>query len=639
MLNKFFKPCLIVVLFSFSYLRANAQIPGLFASDSENVAGITALMTAVVNDDIEGVKFYSKGNARSINKKNIGGATALHIAARNNNSGVVKILLENGAKVNVIDNEGWTPIMRAASVGGDDIMNVLAKNDAKIDNFNSAGDSALIYSASADCVKCLKVIFDNYDLSRIFKKAQMQSQFETIYQIALNHDNKEIQTLMASIKDQYFSTNKVAKFQLSEVKKKPEEVESKAKVEFNKNEPYEYAMPSHTGQRHNLNVSNKVIEKELSIATKNNKNYSFAKTKEEEKVVQNVENEKKYNFIASIASDSKKNDIIKEVDVRKEKENKKIYNFVSKKLNSKAVENEAKVEEKIVEIVQEEVKEVEEKQGVNKKFSFARVKEEEKPKEVAKEETKVIETKVEESKKFVFKKIPNQNKPKEETKEEVVLKEIIEEQKEEKTQEDKKFVFKTVPNQEKPKKIIKEEVQLIENKSEEKVQKNKEFVFKKIPNQEKPKEEEKVVKVGEVKEEKEEKKTYKLSKGKIPPIVEISKIDKEKSVQEKKEEVSNFVEEEYKAIKESRQNKRFSFIREIEEPKAPEVQNENVSSKEVKYNFKKESKSQNYKDNFNEDKESPKVVEPVEIEKKKFIFQNSQTDVDLLDSSLDLSNS
>jgi hypothetical protein len=51
-------------------------------SDSES-SGITSLMTAVTNRDIESIKYLVKSASYEINKQNFGGATALHIACRN----------------------------------------------------------------------------------------------------------------------------------------------------------------------------------------------------------------------------------------------------------------------------------------------------------------------------------------------------------------------------------------------------------------------------------------------------------------------------------------------------------------------------------------------------------------------------
>ena len=58
------------------FLLANqaiwAQIESIYNSAADEVAGISGLMSAVTNNDIEGVKFFSKGGPLIINQKNIG---------------------------------------------------------------------------------------------------------------------------------------------------------------------------------------------------------------------------------------------------------------------------------------------------------------------------------------------------------------------------------------------------------------------------------------------------------------------------------------------------------------------------------------------------------------------------------------
>lgn len=54
------------------------------------------------------------------------GDTALHIAASKNNQSMISFLLDMGANPNVIDQQGRTPVMRAAEYGHVQSLQVLA---------------------------------------------------------------------------------------------------------------------------------------------------------------------------------------------------------------------------------------------------------------------------------------------------------------------------------------------------------------------------------------------------------------------------------------------------------------------------------------------------------------------------------
>ena len=117
-----------------------------FAND-KSTSGVTNLMQSVVDGDVDGVEFFSKLNYRDINKQNIGGATALHLASRMGSLEIVKILINNGANLDIQDKEGWTALMRAASFSYESIVQELLKNGAKVNNINNQKESAMTISA------------------------------------------------------------------------------------------------------------------------------------------------------------------------------------------------------------------------------------------------------------------------------------------------------------------------------------------------------------------------------------------------------------------------------------------------------------------------------------------------------------
>src|SRR3989338_1131541 len=84
---KKYKTFIRLLSFLFCYLffafdSIQAQIGNIYDANQEDAAGINALMSAVVNNDVNGVRFFAKAGRALLNQKNFGGATALHLACR-----------------------------------------------------------------------------------------------------------------------------------------------------------------------------------------------------------------------------------------------------------------------------------------------------------------------------------------------------------------------------------------------------------------------------------------------------------------------------------------------------------------------------------------------------------------------------
>jgi hypothetical protein len=204
--NKITSQILFIIIGSFClFLLANqaiwAQIESIYNSANDEVAGISGLMSAVTNNDIEGVKFFSKGGPLIINQKNIGGATALHISCRESNTEAVKILLENGANVNIADNEGWTPLMRASLVANADIVEMLIAKNAKADAFNSIGETALIHATTSKCLQCLNIIIEKANLVKNTNLKTLKTQITDAFLLARNQEESNIKTVLEAFLD------------------------------------------------------------------------------------------------------------------------------------------------------------------------------------------------------------------------------------------------------------------------------------------------------------------------------------------------------------------------------------------------------------------------------------------------------
>ena len=189
----------LTIFFSSESIRA--QIQGLYDNSNNQFVGVSALMSAVTSNDVTGVKFFSKAGRATVNQKNVGGATALHMACREKNFEVVKILVENEADINAVDNEGWTPLMRGALAGDKDIVDLLLVKGAQASSINSSGESAIIHAAMSDCSDCLNSMFEKYNFIKLMDVRLLKEQLTEAFVIARNHENEPAQVILESYLD------------------------------------------------------------------------------------------------------------------------------------------------------------------------------------------------------------------------------------------------------------------------------------------------------------------------------------------------------------------------------------------------------------------------------------------------------
>jgi ankyrin repeat protein len=180
-----------------------AQIADFISEDGDGIMGITSLMNAAINDDIQAVEFFASAGEAVVNQRNIGGAAALHIAARNNNLEVAKILISSGADINLTDNEGWTPLMRAASFGNVEMARFLLNEGANAAWLNKSQETAIIHSASIACFECLELMLSRYDFVKNLNIDVLKKQIAAAMKIARNkNDSASYDILLAYLKEE-----------------------------------------------------------------------------------------------------------------------------------------------------------------------------------------------------------------------------------------------------------------------------------------------------------------------------------------------------------------------------------------------------------------------------------------------------
>ena len=96
-----------------------------------------------------------------IDVKDDDGRTPLHYAAEANASEVAEVLLKNGADVNAKGNNGITPLHNAAYVNAREVAEVLLQNGAAIDAKGDNGHTPLHYAAYVNAREVAEVLLQN----------------------------------------------------------------------------------------------------------------------------------------------------------------------------------------------------------------------------------------------------------------------------------------------------------------------------------------------------------------------------------------------------------------------------------------------------------------------------------------------
>ena len=87
--------------------------------------------------------------------------TLLNMAARKNNYAMTKLLLANGANVNIVDDVGMCPAMCAASSCRMNLMELYLKNGLNINQTDDNGWTALHFAASYGAKRVVQLLIDH----------------------------------------------------------------------------------------------------------------------------------------------------------------------------------------------------------------------------------------------------------------------------------------------------------------------------------------------------------------------------------------------------------------------------------------------------------------------------------------------
>ena len=106
--------------------------------------------------------YYTDENNNIESFKQDAGTTALMIACYHGNAGILQLLLENNANLNLQTNTGWTGLMYATLLGKSEILNLLLQHNADINiKKYSNGHTALAYACSTGNEPVVKPLIKN----------------------------------------------------------------------------------------------------------------------------------------------------------------------------------------------------------------------------------------------------------------------------------------------------------------------------------------------------------------------------------------------------------------------------------------------------------------------------------------------
>ena len=111
--------------------------------------------------DIEEVKKCLSNDENIINKEDVVGYTALHVAALEGYEEIANLLIIKGADINAQDISGDTPLMYAVMHSHKKVVELLLDNNADIDLKNYYGKTALLISIEINNKEIQKMIMDN----------------------------------------------------------------------------------------------------------------------------------------------------------------------------------------------------------------------------------------------------------------------------------------------------------------------------------------------------------------------------------------------------------------------------------------------------------------------------------------------
>ncbi len=127
-------------------------------SSAKHNGGNTSLHLAIMNPDphkrLDLVKRAIKVEGCDVNARNKHGSRPIHLAVEMENEACVAKLIQCKADLEVLDDDGLSPLMRACRSGNLKLIKALVNGGAKVSGPNAQGETPLHYASAREHVEC-----------------------------------------------------------------------------------------------------------------------------------------------------------------------------------------------------------------------------------------------------------------------------------------------------------------------------------------------------------------------------------------------------------------------------------------------------------------------------------------------------
>jgi ankyrin repeat protein len=142
-------------------LAVGLAIAGMPAA-AQMTDGFNFLKAVKERDGTAATNFLSEPGSTLVNARDsASGETALHITVRRRDEVWTKFLLDRGGNPNLADKKGVTPLALASSMGFVEGAELLVKRGARIDVSNDAGETPLIMAVHQRDTGLIRVLLAN----------------------------------------------------------------------------------------------------------------------------------------------------------------------------------------------------------------------------------------------------------------------------------------------------------------------------------------------------------------------------------------------------------------------------------------------------------------------------------------------
>ena len=150
----------------FAWLLERRLLPAGARVDVITAGGMNAVMAAAQNGQLAALRVAldAPGGEAAVGMRAGNGATALHMAASSGSTETARLLLDRRADPHVRDNDGQTPLVRAAKASGDaglEVARLLLEAGADVNSQEESGAAPLHFACMFSNVKVAELLLEH----------------------------------------------------------------------------------------------------------------------------------------------------------------------------------------------------------------------------------------------------------------------------------------------------------------------------------------------------------------------------------------------------------------------------------------------------------------------------------------------